>query len=240
MRLNHLYHWWRRQFGIHARKLEIRSKASWWGYAVFGALSALALMTGYYIFSRAGRTPEEANVEVLQERVRSLEERLHVSGSALTRLEITRSARLELEAELQNLSGSLASAKDDLAYFLRLVPAGTREGEVRLERFTLRPDANTNNRYHFSVLVGYHAGRQTAGFSGYLSFFLTVERQGQALQFRWPESPQTLESSALQVRTYQWERKEGILDLSPNDVLKKAEIRLMQGSTQRAAASVTL
>jgi hypothetical protein len=134
---------------------------------------------------------------------------------------------------LKNLSGDLAITKDDLAYFLRLVPIGTQPGEVRLERLSLRADAAVPGQYRFSVFIGYHAGRQTIAFQGYLQFLLTVEQAGAQMQIRWPEDA----GHTMAIETRQWARKEGILRIPDDATLKKVELRLLQGNVLRATTS---
>jgi len=229
----------RRYSGISAKKLIIRPRAVGHLQILLGVLLALTFFLSGYGVHILLRSPEEQAVFALQERVEELEGVLRESGSALTSLEMTRGAKRGLEGELRNISADLVVAKDDLAYFLQLVPVGTREGEVLLERLSVRSDHGVAGQYRFSVLVGYHAGRQTAGFSGRLQFLLTVERDGSPVQIVWPDSQEAGARPDFLVQTHQWTRKEGVLTLSPGDTLKKAELLLLQGNVKRAAASVT-
>ncbi|MDR2636841.1 MAG: hypothetical protein LBB55_00725 [Zoogloeaceae bacterium] len=230
-----------RRFRIYAGRPEIHARSTRYFYLATGALGMLLLLSVVYILCPP-RSPEEKNAAVLQERIDSLEGRLQEGGgSVLLDLEMAHSARRKLEEDVHTLSGDLATVKDDLAYFLRLVPVGTREGEVRLERFALRPDPNSAGLYRFSVLVGYHAGRQTTEFVGRLQFLLVVERGGKTVRLRWPSDQKVAARPEYQVKTRQWERKEGVLRLAPDDVLKKAELSVIQGAqgTRRVAASIT-
>ncbi|MCL2021576.1 MAG: hypothetical protein FWG81_05650 [Betaproteobacteria bacterium] len=229
----------RRDSGIRASKLIIRPRAAGYTQVALGVVAALAFFLAGYGAHVMTRSPEEQDAIALRERVAQLEETLRDGGSALTSLEMTRSAKRGLEEELHNLSGDLAVAKDDLAYFLQLVPVGIREGEVRLERLSVRSDPSVAGQYRFSVLVGYHAGRQTAGFNGRLQFLLSVERDGNLVQVVWPDSREADARPDFLVQTHQWIRKEGVMTLSAGEVLKKAELLLLQGDVRRAAASVT-
>ncbi|MCL2075303.1 MAG: hypothetical protein FWH15_02460 [Betaproteobacteria bacterium] len=226
-----------RYSGIRASKLTIRPSAVGYAQVAIGAVGALVIFLLGYGINIMMRSPEEKDIIAMRERIAHLETTLNDSGSEAAKLEMTRSANRGLEEELRNISGDLAIVKDDLAYFLQLVPAGTREGEVRLERLSVRSDPSVAGQYRFSVLIGYHGGRQTAGFAGRLQFLLTVERDGSPVQFVWPDNKDV--SPDFHVKIHQWVRKEGIISLASGDVLKKAELLLLQGDVQRTAASVT-
>jgi len=229
----------RRYSGISAKKLVILPRAVSYVQIAVGLAVAVAFFVLGYWTNILTRSPEEQNVIALRAQVEELESALLEGGGALTSLEMTRSAKRGLEDELRTLSSDLAVAKDDLAYFLQLVPGGTREGEVHLERLSVRSDPNIAGQYRYSVQVGYHAGRQTVGFTGQLQFLLTVERKGQTVQVVWPDAKEADTLSDLQVQTHQWVRKEGVITLASDAVLKKAELLLLQGDVRRATASVT-
>ncbi|MDR1890525.1 MAG: hypothetical protein LBQ81_14355 [Zoogloeaceae bacterium] len=233
-----------RNFGIRAARVDIRSHAAWYAYAALGAAVTLAGVLLFYGLWKSLRSPEEQNVESLRARLEELEVRATQDDGVLaSNLEMTHSANRQLAGELRVLSDEQTVLKDDLAYFLRLVPVGTREGEVRLDRFVLWPEAAADSgaarRYRYSVLVGYHTGRQTGEFAGTLKFVLTVVHEGQTLQRILPADAKMAAQPEYQVRTHQWVRKEGVLEIAPGDVLKKAELRLVQANRARAVASVT-
>lgn len=233
-------------FGIGAPQLEIRSHAAWYADIALGAVGTLALVLVVYGAWYSLRSPEEVNVEGLRARLEELEGRAAQDDGVLaSNLEITRSANKQLSDELRLLSDEQAILKDDLAYFLRLVPVGTSEGELRLDRFIVRPEAVTDaaagaaRRYHYSVLVGYHTGRQTGEFVGTLKFVLTVEQNGKTLQRVLPADATMAALPQYQVRTHQWVRREGVLEVQPDEILKKVELRLVQANRARAVTSVT-
>ncbi|MDR1849467.1 MAG: hypothetical protein LBQ75_05465 [Zoogloeaceae bacterium] len=234
--------WFRRLHhysGIRADKLVILPSAIGYYQLAIAAVIAMAFFLLGYGANVITRSPEERNVADLQAKVAELQTSLDESGSALTSLEMTRSAKRGLEDELRSISSDLAVVKDDLAYFLGLVPVGTQAGEVQLERLSIRSDPNIEGQYRYSVLVGYNAGRQTIGFTGRLQFLLDVERNGQKVQIVWPDPKESGMLSDFRVQTHQWVRKEGLISLAPNDVLKKAELLLFQGDVRRTATSVT-
>jgi hypothetical protein len=233
-------------FGIGATRVDIRSHAAWYADIALGAAGTLVCVLLVYGAWQYLRSPEEVNVENLRARLEELEgQAAQDDGVLASNLEITRSANRQLSDELRLLSDEQAVLKDDLAYFLRLVPVGTSEGELRLDRFIVRPETVTDaaagavQRYHYSVLVGYHAGRQTGEFVGTLKFVLTVEQDGKPLQRILPADAPMTALPQFQVTTHQWVRKEGVLEVAPGEVLKKVELRLVQANRARAVASVT-
>lgn len=225
----------RHHFGIRAQRLEVRPRLAWYAYALGGALAAWALTGLVLALGQWFRAPEVRDVEQLRQRLAQLEAQVVQSGGALTSLEMTASANRQLSDELRVLADDHAVLKDDLAYFLRLVPAGARDGEVRLDRLVVRPDPAAPGRYRYSVYVGYQSGRQPQEFVGTLAFVLTVLREGKEVQLPWPP-PRT--AVDVQVRTRHWARKEGVLQLSPGERLLRAELRLMQGKAVRVSTSV--
>ncbi|MDR0736275.1 MAG: hypothetical protein LBF51_05500 [Zoogloeaceae bacterium] len=225
--------------------MAIRPRTLWCAHTALGAVGMLLLVALVHFWTQMSRSPQERDVEVLRARLAELEARALQGDGVLTSLEIAHSANRQLSDELRTQLGEQAVLKDDLAYFLNLVPVGTREGEVRLERFVLRPDplsAQTNSamarHYRYSVLAGYHAGRQTLEFTGTLQFILFVTRKGEALELHWPEN-RTAAPEEYQVKTHHWVRKEGELSVAEGDTLNKAELRLMQGNAVRATATIT-
>lgn len=233
-------------FGIGAERVEIRSHAAWYADIALGAVGTLVLVLLAYGVWYSQRSPEAVNAESLRARLEALEaQAAEDDGVLASTLEITRSANKQLSDEMRLLSDEQAVLKDDLAYFLRLVPVGTSEGELRLDRFIVRPETVTDaaagaaRRYHYSVLVGYHTGRQTGEFVGTLKFVLTVEQDGKTLQRVLPADATMGALPQYQVKTHQWVRREGVLEVAPDEVLKKVELRLVQANRARAVTSVT-
>ncbi|MGB4467906.1 MAG: DUF6776 family protein [Azovibrio sp.] len=228
----------RHRFGIRAPRLAVRPHFAWYAYALGGALVALLLVAVLLLSSHYFRSSGEPDMETLQARLTQLEGQVQQGGEALTSQEMTSSANRSLSEELRILADDHAMLKDDLAYLLRLVPVGAREGEVRLDRLTVRPDPVVPHRYRFSVLVGYQSGRQPQALSGTLQFVLTVTRNGKELQLQWPERQQST-AGDYAVTTRHWLRKEGVITLAPGDQLKRVDLKLLQGKSVRAATAVT-
>lgn len=227
----------RNRFGIRATRLEVRPRFAWYAYALGGALVSLLLVVLVLNILQLLRPPEVRDMETLQERLSYLEGQLLQGGGALSSLEAAQSTNESLVDELRASVDEQAVLKDDLAYFLRLVPGGVKEGDARLDRLVLRPDPQHSGHYRFSVLVGYHSGRQPQEFSGRLEFTLTLVRGGKELQVVWPGKEGN--GSDFAVTTRHWLRKEGVIPVLPGDVLKRADLRLLQGKTVRASTTVT-
>lgn len=228
----------RHKFGIRAAQLEVRPRFAWYAYAAAGALAALLLVGLLYFLQQGSRGAEVRDIETLKERLVFLEQQMLQGDGVLTSLEMSNSANRQLKDELRRLADAHAVLQDDLAYVLRLVPPGVKEGETRMDRLVLRPDPLQPGHYRYSLLLGYQSGRQTQEFQGSLQFQLTLLRQGKELRLQLPG--READASAYQLSIRHWLRKEGVLVLEPGDQLKKVEVRLLQGKTLRNTAVLDL
>jgi hypothetical protein len=186
---------------------------------------------------------ETDEIVALRARANELEEIVAQGDGALANLQVSYSARQQLAEEVQNLTDRYATLDEDLSYALRLVPVGGAQGSLRLERFNIHADPLSARSFRFSVLVGYESGRQPQEFSGTLKFVLTVLRNGKLHELSWPEQGRMAEAEYQQgylVKTRQWTRKTGTLEVAPGDVLKKVEARLIQNGKLRATAVASL
>jgi hypothetical protein len=225
----------RRYFGIRAERLDIQPRFAGYVYALGGALATLLVMLSALYLSRAPENP--ADVNALQARIAQQEKLLEQNGTL--DLEITYSANRQLRDELRILADEQAVLEDDLSYLLRLVPVGMPEGGLRLDRLNVWPDPLSAETYRFSVLVGYESGRTPQAFNGVLKFTLTVMRDGKEAQISWPGANQAGRPE-YQVSVRHWARKTGVLEIMPGDILKKVELKLLQGNALRATATVNL
>jgi hypothetical protein len=225
----------RRYFGIRATRLEIRPRFARLAYALGGA-AAVLLMVLLLSFS-PHEAKEAPDVQDLQARIDQLEDLLEQNGTL--DLEITYSANRQLRDELSILADKQAALEDDLSYLLRLVPVGMPDGGLKLDRLSVRQDPLSAETYRFSVLVGYASGRTPQEFQGVLNFTLTVMRDGKEVHLPWPAADQASRPE-YQVAVRHWVRKAGTLEIMPGDVLKKVELKLLQGNALRATATLDL
>jgi hypothetical protein len=232
---------WRRfrhYFGIGAPQLEVHSRFAGYAHALGGALAAFALVLALSLFPRE-RVASLDDVSALRARIADLEKLIDEGeqGTLSTNLEVTYSANRQLSETVRLLSDNQAVLEDDLSHALRLVPVGASAGGTRLDRFVIWPDAASAQTYHYSVLIGYESGRNPQEFKGRLQFVLTVSREGKEAQRVWPVAKERQE---YEVSVRHWVRKTGTLETLPGDVLRKVELKLMQGAAQRASATATL
>jgi hypothetical protein len=234
MKWRRFRHW----FGIGAPRLEVRSRLAWFMRTLGGALVALFLTLAIFtVHHRESASPED--VPALRARIADLEKLVGESaqGTLSTNLEVTYSANRKLSETVRQLSDSQAVLEEDLSHALRLVPVGVPEGGTRLDRFIVWPDAFSGQLYHYSVLIGYASGRNPQEFQGKLQFVLTVARDGKDVEHVWPTVAADPEYT---VGVRHWARKTGTLKTLPGDLLKKVELKLMQGERQRASATAVL
>ncbi|MDR2164864.1 MAG: hypothetical protein LBO79_04380 [Zoogloeaceae bacterium] len=238
--------------GMRSDRLEIRPVSSRYVFILAGVLAGMLLGVAAGLAASgfaplrgwrdSGKTATQ-DIDALRARVAELEDVVSQGDGALTNLQVSYSARQQLAEELRDLTDRYAVLEEDLSHALRLVPVGVPEGGARLDRLIVRPDALSTQIWRFSVLVGYESGRQPREFSGTLQLTLTILRDEKPVRISWPNQSRLSGIEYQQgyvVKTRHWARKTGTLELGPGDILKKVEVRLMQGHAQRAVAAVNL
>jgi hypothetical protein len=214
--------------------LEVRPRYLRFAYFFAGLASALLLVLALAIWGGAGGA--SADARNLRKELDEARRRLAEGEGALSKLEATQSANQRLLGELRFVSDERASLEGDLLHFLPRVPAGTQDGQARLERLSASPDPRMAFAWHFSLWAGFYSGRQAREFSGRLAGTYTVLRAGKLVRLPWP-APGDMAADS-EVKTRQWVRKSGTLMLQPGDQLKKVSFNLLQANHVAAAISV--
>ncbi|MDR0996977.1 MAG: hypothetical protein LBL69_04850 [Zoogloeaceae bacterium] len=215
--------------------LEVRPRYLRFAYFLAGFLAAL-LVALVFAWLRAPDESEREDPALLRQALTQARQRLAQSEGIVSNLEVTASANQRLRDELRYLSDERARLEGDLLHFLPRVPAGTQEGQAKLERLSALKDPRVENAWNFSVWTGFYSGREAREFVGRLVGTYTVLRAGKTLELPWPAPGAPVAES--EVRTRQWARKTGVLPLQAGDQLKKLKIDLLQ--TNRVVASTSI
>ncbi len=160
--------WWRRvkrQFGIAAPRMAVRTSLPWWGRGVL-VVTLLAIIGGMWwwgfdfgqIFGGFNRKEVEARLSTLTtdvERYRSEVTDLRSRNAVLeSELAMNKGAQEALSKQVTELSGENAQVKEELAFLQKLVADSSKAEGVTIQRLALEPDGDDTWRYSLIVVRG--------------------------------------------------------------------------------------
>lgn len=231
----------RRRFGITAPKVVVRSH--WpWRWLVPVALLAVVLLVAivWLLLQRNEVGGMGLELRELQEQFRAQQEELMMlrstAGTGRSSAEIERSAQQELLARIQGLERENVALKEDMLLFERLIPVTGDEAVLRIENFRVVPEGE--RRYRYRLLIAFQPGKQTAEFRGRLQLTIVGVRAGKPYQQLLPDSRESAAEYQLDVRHFL--RREGVLTLPPEVIVKNVEVRILQGDAVKAKRTVQL
>ena len=240
----------RRRFGMAAPRVMVRAHIPWhWRALVTVLLLAVVIaMAGWvYDFGRryAGYDKSVAEVELntLRERVAILEAetaRLRgIGNGSEASIEIERSAQRILGEEVKRLGAENGRLREDLAAFENLATGGVRNETVTIQRAQVESDATEPGSYRYRLLIAAPGARPDQEFKGRLQLVATVQQDGKPVIVNIPDVASADVQKYLVSFKY-FRRIEGVFTLPANAVLKKLEVRLMQGATMVTAQQATM
>jgi len=160
-------------------------------------------------------------------------------------LEIERSARAELEQQLRGAQSELGRMRDQLAFYEQLLPPGP-QGSLDIRALEVE---RQGPGLRYRVLLMRNA-RNEAAFDGRLQFVATGVQRGRTatlelspLQVRDDGSPVSAAGAAgelLSLHFDQYQRSQGVLAVPSGFVPESVTVRVLEGSTVRAARTVRL
>lgn len=160
--------WWRRvrrQFGIAAPRMAVRTRLPWWGRGTL-ALTLLALVAGMWwwgfdfgqIFGGFNRKEVEARLATLEadvERYRTEATELRSRNATLeSELAMSQGAQEALTRQVTEISGESAQVKEELAFLQKLVSDSSKGEGVTIQRMAMEPDGDDMWRYSLIVVRG--------------------------------------------------------------------------------------
>ena len=238
----------RRRFGLTAPRVTVRAHIPWpWRALVAVFLLAFAIVVTSWVFDTgrrfAGFDKSKADQELnaLRERVATLEaEHSRSSGSGSeASLEIERTAQQHLGEQIKVLEVENARMREDLATFENLASGAVKSEVASIHRLQVETDPNIAGTYHYRMLISAPATQADHEFRGRLQMVAALLQAGKTVMVNIPDSA-TSDPQKFMLSFKYFRRVEGDFILPAGAVLKKLEVRLMQGATIIASQQATL
>lgn len=238
----------RRNFGISAPRVSVRTHISWyWRLAATAVLLALALALAGWMYdtgsSFAGFNRRESNRELsdLRARIGLLQEesgRLReVVSASESKLQMERAARQALGEQVRQLGAENGRLREDLAIFENLAGGEAKAPGIEIPRLQIEPEL-TKGAYRYRMLLAILGLPKDKEFRGQLQFFVTALQNGKTVILPIPAHGQP-DIQKYQVSFKRFQRVEGVIQVPVGAVVKEVEARLVQNgvvvATQRAS-----
>lgn len=226
----------RRRFGITAPRVIVRTRLSWYWYAVVAVLIAfIAFQTAWSILQRSETGNAERELDSLRHQVRALDEELlklrSTAGTEQNAVQMERSTQQQLLNRVKLLESENAALKEDMLLFERLIPTAGDVPSIRLESFRVLPDGPQRVRYR--LLLAFQSTKQVPEFRGRLQFLASYSVGGGKQQELLIPAKRE-DSGEFQIETRHFLRKEGGFELPAGAKLHTVEVRVFQGDTLKA------
>jgi len=232
---------------ISAPKMTIKRHLPWPLRVIFLAVAiglggAIAMWAYDLGRNFAGLNPNSVRdqVDALSSQVKKLgAERDQFSSTAIaaeSRLNIERSAQVQLGNQIKTLEAENAKLKEDLSFFQSLLPTNIGAQGITIQR--LKAEIVQPNQVHYQLLAmqGEKIPRE---FVGNLQLSVTVLQNGKSEVVNFPAQNATdLALYKLSFKYYQ--RVEGVLTLPEGAVIKAIQARVLDRGQMRAQQSVNL
>lgn len=240
----------RGRFGMAAPRVTVRAHIPWHWRALVTILlliSVISLVSWVYVVSSryAGRdkTTTEQELSGLRNRVEALEteaEHLRAIGNGSeASLQIERTAQQKLGEQVKRLEAENSSLREDLAAFENLAAGEVKNQTVSIHRMQVVPAATAGDVCRYRFLLAAPASRSDHEFKGQLQMVATIQQGGKTVIVNIPDAAAP-DTQKFLVSFKYFRRIEGTFTLPANAVLKKLEVRLMQGTTVVASQQVTV
>lgn len=239
----------RKQFGVSAPKLSVKTHVAWpWRALVIGCIVAVVgwmVWTGYDAGRLLGgfyKSEAEERRQALEAQVTTLEADNRQLLSKLTRLEseaqMNKGAQDSLARQALSLQTENTQLKEELSFLQQLVAGSGKEGAISLQRATVERDGTDQVRVHMLVVQG---GTKGDPFNGQLALAVEMQQEGRRIHLNLPEDqPETAMALKLAFKYYQ--RIDVPVKVGPGAVVRMLQARVFQaGNTQpRATQTINL
>jgi hypothetical protein len=237
----------RKQFGVSAPKLSVKTHVAWhWralgigfivavvSWMVWTGFDAGRLLGGFYKSEADERRVQlENQVSVLTadnkqltSKVTRLESEMQMGKGAQDSL--TRQA-LELQTENTQL-------KEELSYLQQLVSGSSKEGAITIRRVTVEKD--DADQLHVRMLVA-QGGAKGDPFVGLLNLSVELQQDGKRVMINLPDDqPETAMALKLSFKYYQ--RIDSIVRVPPGATARVLQARVFQSGSNQPKVTQTV
>ena len=231
----------RSRFGMSAPQVTVRAHIPWYCrlfVVIMLLIAAIVVVNITHIisgrYSGYDKNMAEQELTNLRNRVETLEteaERLRgISNGSESSLQIERTAQQKLGEQVKRLESENGRLREDLAAFDSLATDETKNEAISIRRMQVIFDSAAGGAYRYRFLLVAPLSRPDREFKGRLQLVATVQQDGKTVIVNIPEAA-TSDSQKFQVKFKYFRRIEDSFTLPVHAVLKKLEVRLMQGET---------
>lgn len=237
----------RKQFGVSAPKLSVKTHVAWpWralgigcvvavvGWMVWTGFDAGRLLGGFY------KSEAEERRLALETQVTTLETDNRQLLSKLTRLDseaqMNKGAQDSLARQALTLQTENTQLKEELSYLQQLVAGTGKEGAISLQRATVEPDGPEQVRVRMLVVQG---GAKGDPFSGQLAVALELQQAGSRIHVNLPDDqPET--GMALKLAFKYYQRIDVAVKVAPGAVVRTIQARVFQTGNGQPRTTQTI
>jgi hypothetical protein len=236
-----------RRLSISAPTVSIRSNRPWPLQVLVMAIAiGIGLALAMWIYD-LGRSFTGFDPGVNREELASYKEQIDklkterdqfstTANSADSKINIEKSAQMQLATQVKTLEAENSKLKEDLAFFESLLPADTGAQGVSIRR--LKADAIAPNQLRYRLLV-MQGGKGEHDFVGAVQIAVTVIQGGKSAMMNFPE-PNSREADKFKLAFKHYQRVEGVLTLPEGVTMKSVQARIMDRGQVRAQQSANL
>jgi len=237
----------RKQFGVSAPKLSVKTHVAWhWralgmglvvaliGWMVWTGFDAGRLLGGFY-----KSEADEKRLE-LEGQVSALTTENRAMMSKVTRLEsemqMGKGAQDSLTRQALSLQTENTQLKEELSYLQQLVSGSSKEGAITIRRPTVERDEPDQMHVRMLVVQG---GAKGDPFVGQLSVALELQEEGRRLHINLPDD-QPESAMALKLNFKYYQRIDVIVRVPPGAVAKTLQARVLQAGNSQPKVTQTV
>lgn len=230
---------WRRRLSVSAPRLAIRSSTPWplrWLVAavVLGFSGALAMWAFEFGKEIAGLDRDaKQELESLRSETGQLRSDLSraqlIANTSESLLTAEKAVQGQLTLQIRQLEADNLSLRSDLGFFERLIP-GSGNGDLNIRG--LQVERLSPDQYKWQVLL-IQAAKNAPDFKGSLEITFSGTEAGKPWVKRQADEPQNV-----LIKGYL--RQEGLLDVSPQVVVKTVTAKIYQGREVKTLYTIKL
>ncbi|MFY9329270.1 MAG: DUF6776 family protein [Georgfuchsia sp.] len=234
---------------MSAPRVTVRAHIPWHWRALITILLLIAtalLVSWIYVISSRYSGFDNTSAELvgsLRSRVEVLEteaEHLRsISNGSEASLQIERTVQQKLSEQVKRLEAENNRLREDMAAFESLASGDTKNNAVSIHRMRVIPASTAGDACRYRFFLAAPVSRPAREFKGRLQMVATIQQGGETVTVNISDTDASDPQRFLVSFKY-FRRIEGSFMLPANAVLKKLEVRLMQGLTVVASQQVTV